>query len=122
MLLKELQNDTGLTSWTLRIDFAHHLLSKETVRDDGEAVDDADRPAAPKRKMPMPSDNLRTSRTSRRLPEWPENGKPSRCQLPGCDLPKCRIRCSTCKLYLCLNANRNCLKIFHELSFIHVKT
>lgn len=42
MLLKELQNETGLTSWTLRIDFAHHLLSKETVQDEGEAVDDED--------------------------------------------------------------------------------
>lgn len=98
----------------LRIDLAYHLLSKETVQDE-EAVDDDDGPPAPKRKVPMPSDNLRTSRMSQHLPERPENWKPSRCRLPGCDSPKGRIRYSTCKVCLCLNANRNCFKLFHEL-------
>lgn len=65
---------------------------------DNEDVD-VHGPQALKRKMPMPSDALWTSHSSGHLPEWPENGKPSRCRLPGCDSPKCRIRCSTVRSF-----------------------
>lgn len=101
----------------LKVDLAHHLLSKKEVQDNEDV--DVPGPQAPKRKMPMPSDALRTSHSSGHLPEWPENGKPSRCRLPGCDSPKCRIRCSTCKVFLCLNANRNCFKLFHEVKTVN---
>lgn len=99
----------------LKVDLAHHLLSTQEAEGNGEEDDNECEPPPPKRKTPMPSHALRTSTSAGHLPEWPEDGKPSRCRLPGCDSPKCRIRCSTCKVHLCLNANRNCFKLFHEL-------
>ena len=63
---------------------------------------------------PLPHDTRRKKKTNH-LPAVQKDGKFSRCRLPGCDSNKCRVMCSTCKVYLCLNNNRNCFKSFHEV-------
>lgn len=101
----------------LRVDLAYHLMNNENNQVSDEDLDIYE-PPAPKRKKPMPSCAVRTSRLSGHLPEWPEDGKPSRCRLPGCDSPKCRIRCSTCKVYLCLNENGIALHYFTSFELL----
>ena len=103
-----------------RVDVAHSLLNSETHAENGNNSDDAEDETISignrKRKCvtPLPHDSLRKKKADH-MPEIPIDGKPSRCRLPGCDSPKCRIMCSTCKVYLCMNANRNCYKLFHNL-------
>lgn len=98
-----------------RSDLAYKLLNLQNTDDeDAMSVDEEpnNRPVW-KKKTPLPHEALR-KKASLHMPEWPADGKPSRCRLPGCKSPKCRIKCTTCNVFLCLNANRNCFKIFHE--------
>jgi len=49
-----------------------------------------------------------------RVNHWPEvNSKiPKCCRLKGCKL-RSQIRCTKCKVYLCLKANVNCFVEYH---------
>lgn len=102
-----------------RVDVAHSLMNAEiqvSNDEDGGEDEGAGKILSEKRKAvtPLPHDNLRKKKAEH-MPEIPEGGKPSRCRFPGCQSPKCRVMCTTCKVYLCMNANRNCYKLFHEL-------
>ncbi len=60
--------------------------------------------------VPVPEDAVRLDRIN----HWPEpEGKiPKCCRLKGCKL-RSLIRCSKCKVYLCLKANANCFMQYH---------
>lgn len=64
--------------------------------------------------QPHPSDAKRTS--ANHLPF--KTGGYHRCRFPKCRSPKCQIMCVTCGVYLCLNRNRNCFKVYHEIPSI----
>lgn len=64
--------------------------------------------------VPQPPDSLRR-KGNLHLPEFPSPVTKNRCRFPGCSANKARIRCSTCKVFLCLQDNRNCFKLYHEL-------
>lgn len=71
----------------------------------------------PPRKQPRtshPSDMLRTKHVLH-MPEIPTPAKKNRCRFPGCTANGARIRCATCKVFLCLQETRNCFKAYHEL-------
>ncbi|XP_050511228.1 piggyBac transposable element-derived protein 3-like [Diabrotica virgifera virgifera] len=71
----------------------------------------------PHRKQPRvshPPDLLRKKHTLH-LPEIPTPAKKNRCRMPGCSANSSRIRCSTCQVFLCIQENRNCFKLYHEL-------
>lgn len=71
-------------------------------------------PACKKAKVLHPPDVLRTKHVLH-LPEFPQRTSKNRCRMPGCSANSARIRCSTCKVYLCIQENRNCFKLYHEL-------
>lgn len=99
--------------WKVEVSDAlvHHKTFEE-VEDDRNGQENQ---TLKKRKTaPLPSDALRTTGVLH-LPEIPPGAKPSRCRFPGCTSPKCLFWCSTCKVFLCLNTNRNCFKPFHEM-------
>ena len=50
---------------------------------------------------PHPSDHLRKKGVLH-MQEIPISAKKNRCKLPGCTANSTKIRCSTCKVYLCL--------------------
>lgn len=71
----------------------------------------------PPRKQPRvahPPDALRTKNILH-IPEIPTPAKKNRCRFPGCGSNGARVQCSTCKVYLCLQENRNCFKAYHNL-------
>lgn len=71
----------------------------------------------PPRKQPRvahPPDALRTKNVLH-LPEIPIPATKNRCRFPGCGSNGTRIRCATCKVYLCMLENRNCFKAYHML-------
>lgn len=97
-----------------RADLAYQLLNSVPEEDMMSIEEDVyDIPNPPARVTPLPHDSVRTKNILH-LPELPPDAKPSRCRLPGCKSPKCRVKCSTCNVFLCLNANRNCFKEFHR--------
>ncbi|KAF0299728.1 PiggyBac transposable element-derived protein 3 [Amphibalanus amphitrite] len=51
---------------------------------------------------------------ARHMPEM-DSGKASyhRCRLPGCS-KLARVKCSSCRVYLCLTSDRNCFMKFHR--------
>ncbi|GFT80177.1 piggyBac transposable element-derived protein 3 [Nephila pilipes] len=65
-------------------------------------------------KVPLPSDHLRKKQTLH-LPEIPQPASKNRCRMPGCKSNSARMRCTTCKVFLCMQEDRQCFKLFHEL-------
>lgn len=49
------------------------------------------------------------------MPEFSQPATKNRCRMPGCSNNKARIRCSTCKVFLCLQEKRNCFQLYHNL-------
>lgn len=52
-------------------------------------------------------------RANAHLPEMISLKNAARCRAPGCT-GRSRIRCVTCKVFLCLQADRNCYSAFHK--------
>ena len=68
----------------------------------------------PRSRVPQPPDSLRRKHALH-LPDFPVPVTKNRCRFPGCKANKARVMCSTCKVFLCLQDNRNCFKLYHEL-------
>lgn len=89
----------------------HQDLSEEDSDPDYECS------LPPARKKPRvfhPPDVLRKKHILH-MPEIPTPAKKNRCRMPGCSANTARIRCSTCKVFLCLQENRNCFQLYHDL-------
>lgn len=68
-------------------------------------------------KTAIPLNHCRTKNVLH-LPEIPKPATKNRCRMPGCKSNSARIRCTTCKVFLCLQEDRQCYKLFHELKDI----
>jgi hypothetical protein len=117
-LAHQTPNKDRLDFLAFKVDVAHYLLHAENRQEQDEhglTSEDEDDPA-PRRRVtvPLPCDALRKS-GAHHLPEIPPEAKLARCRMPGCKNQKCRFRCTKCKVFLCLNNNRNCFKTFHEM-------
>lgn len=101
-----------------KIDVAHSLLNwtppSNITPPSLEPTDESGTSNKKRKTTPLPHASLRTT-GALHLPEIPQESKLSRCRFPGCSNQKCRFMCVTCKVFLCLNNNRNCFKAFHEL-------
>lgn len=64
-------------------------------------------------KVPLPCDHLRKKKNLH-LPEIPKPASKNRCRMPGCKSNSARIRCTTCKIFLCMQEDRQCFKLYHE--------
>ena len=61
---------------------------------------------------PLPSPSARYSAADH-MPVLCEQKNASRCRMPGCK-GKSRIKCEKCRVFLCLQGQRNCFKTFHK--------
>lgn len=98
-----------------RADLSHHLLNaiEEIEEEDDFGVAALGHPGTSKTHVPLPHDALRKC-SAKHMPQILD-AKEHRCRFPGCTSKKARMQCSTCKVFLCLNSNRNCFKVFHEM-------
>ncbi|GBM29756.1 PiggyBac transposable element-derived protein 1 [Araneus ventricosus] len=84
-----------------------------TISSSDESIEDSEPPA--RRRIPacMPHDSAR-KKDVRHMPEMVGD----RIHRSKCRMPKCNalttVRCSKCKVFLCFNGSRNCVKQFHE--------
>ncbi|XP_029960172.1 uncharacterized protein LOC115397835 [Salarias fasciatus] len=60
----------------------------------------------------VPHISVRT-RANAHLPEMVNLKNSARCRMAGCS-GKTRVRCATCKVFLCLQSVRNCYTVFHS--------
>ncbi|KAI5709629.1 hypothetical protein M8J76_004584 [Diaphorina citri] len=101
------------------LEFREHIdefLRHTTDSDASDSDYDGPSPAKHHRALqPLPSDALRKSKREMHMPEFPNPAKKNRCRLPGCNANTARIRCSKCQVFLCLQEQRNCFKLFHEM-------
>lgn len=112
------QNDI-LDYLQFREKIEEHFIHSEpptVTSNDDDSDYDPDEPALKRSKARVshPSDKLRTKNVLH-LPEFPTPVTKNRCRFPGCSANKVRIRCSTCKVFLCLQETRNCFQMYHEL-------
>ena len=79
--------------------------------DNTAALDEADNQSCSR--VPVPPVKRRHEE-ARHMPEM-DSGKASyhRCRLPGCS-KLARVKCSSCRVYLCLTSDRNCFMKFHR--------
>ena len=68
-------------------------------------------PKSPK-VTPLPSPSARYSAADH-MPVLCVQKNASRCRMPGCR-GKSRIKCEKCRVFLCLQGQRNCFKTFHK--------
>ena len=47
----------------------------------------------------------------------PDTKVPKCCKVKGCKF-RSQVRCEKCQIYLCLNADRNCLKYFTSANYV----
>lgn len=88
--------------------------SKSVSSDETTDGSDHDEPPAKLRKiLPVPPKDMRKV-DSKHMPEDMTHLQKTRskCRLQGCN-QLTFVKCSTCKVYFCFNANRNCFKIAH---------
>lgn len=100
-----------------RVEVEQHLIhSEERAHTSNSNPDYEFRPPAkhPKATVPHPPDAPRKKKVLH-MPEFPHPPTKNRCRFPGCNANKARIRCSTCKVFLCLQDSRNCFKLYHEI-------
>ena len=100
-----------------RMDLADYLIYKSVEEQDTSEYEPSE--SSPKKvrynaKTPLPSAHLRTKNVLH-LPEIPTPPSKNRCRMPGCKANSARIRCAACKVYLCLQEDRQCFKLFHEI-------
>lgn len=113
------RNDT-MQFLEYRMDIAEHFMStpdKKAVPDDSEEnlgsdSDDEVQPVKRTKTVPVPSLPRRKSE-AKHLPESVEMKNAMRCRREGCS-GKSRIRCTSCKVFLCLTSVRNCYAGFHS--------
>lgn len=85
------------------------------VSEDEDADFECTLPAPRKKpRVSHPPDVLRTKHTLH-LPEIPSPATKNRCRLPGCSANTARVKCTTCGVFLCIQENRNCFQLYHEL-------
>ena len=100
------------------LDFRHRIgkcwireiQEPEDVPDDGY---EDDQPATKKRKVVQhPSNEVRKDKAAH-LAEFVSSSQSNRCRHKGCK-GHTRIRCTECKLFLCVAGNRNCFLEYHK--------
>ena len=81
--------------------------------DFSEQEDDQDMSIQEKKRpvKPVPHASFR-KKANAHLPEVVDLKNAARCRAKGCK-GKTRVQCNTCKVFLCLQSNRNCYKAFH---------
>lgn len=100
---------------TVESDEGENTEEEENSEVDGSEDEDeeygAGKPAR-KKIRPLPGKEFR-KRKAEHMPEMVKSKNAKRCRREGCN-GKGRVRCTTCKLFLCLTCERNCYKAFHE--------
>ena len=89
-----------------------HLVD-ESGDDSDEDDENVENVASSRRQcvVPLPPTALRLSQ-AKHLPDT-TGGHSMRCQNHGC-VAKTKVRCVSCKVYLCMVAERNCFRDFHQ--------
>ncbi|XP_064473141.1 piggyBac transposable element-derived protein 2-like [Ornithodoros turicata] len=106
LLVRSKKNILGFLEFKMA--FEHHLLAVD--HGDTETCD------APPTKMlkmkvtPLPPVLQRHS-YAKHMPELVSQSLSPRCRNPGCQ-KRSKVRCTTCDVFLCMTANRNCYKQF----------
>jgi len=98
-----------------RIEVAQFYLAvvDDEIFDDSSAGDSDDgQPPAKRRVTSIPAKAQRTS-CARHMPEMDDIKNAMRCRNSGCS-GKTKVKCQSCKVYLCLRAERNCFEQFHK--------
>ncbi|KAI7790921.1 putative piggyBac transposable element-derived protein 3-like [Triplophysa rosa] len=93
---------------------AQHNNSQEDSTDLSEQEDNTDH-SEPKKKRfvkEVPHISVRR-RANAHLPQVVNLKNAARCRAKGCS-GKTRVRCATCKVFLCLQTARNCYTVFHS--------
>lgn len=82
---------------------------------DQDPTVDLPSPSKKKKKsvVPLPPINRR-KKHALHMPEILKIKTFKKCRQPGCG-KLCRARCTTCDIFLCLNAERNCFILFHQI-------
>ena len=101
-----------------RIELENYLLHSSNEQEDTSEYEPSE-PPTPKKarynaRIPIPSGHLRTKGILH-LPEIPTPATKNQCRMPGCKANSARIRCTACNVYLCIQEDRQCFKLFHEL-------
>lgn len=73
------------------------------------------RPKKSRARVQQPPAALRLNQVGH-LPEIPTPATKNRCRYPGCKSNVARIRCVKCNVFLCVNEERNCFKLYHTIT------
>ncbi|XP_061581381.1 uncharacterized protein LOC133447017 isoform X2 [Cololabis saira] len=101
-----------MTFLEFRMDVAQVFLNKCDVTHAEEESACYPQPGQRSRVNPVPHISVRTT-SAAHLPEVANLKNPMRCRQKGCP-GKCRVRCKTCNVFLCLQKGRNCYEAFHR--------
>lgn len=100
-----------------RMDVAKTFLAQHSnAQDDHSELEDNTHLSEPEKRRPLmavPHISVR-KRSNGHLPEVVDLKNAARCRATGCS-GRTRVRCATCKVYLCLQAARNCYTVFHTV-------
>lgn len=98
-----------------RIEVAQFYLAvadDEFIGDSSAEDSDDGQPPEKRKFTSIPSKAQRTS-CARHMPEMDDVKNAMRCRNSGCG-GKTKVRCQSCKVYLCLRVERNCFDQFHK--------
>ena len=98
-----------------RIDVAQFYMAvadNEIIHDSRAEDFDEGQPPAKRKCTSIPAKAQRTS-CARHMPEMDDIKNAMRCRNSGCS-GKTKVKCQSCKVYLCLRADRNCFEQFHR--------
>uniref|UniRef100_A0A8C1ND68 Si:ch211-255f4.7 n=1 Tax=Cyprinus carpio TaxID=7962 RepID=A0A8C1ND68_CYPCA len=93
---------------------AQHNNGQEDSTDLSEQEDNTDHSEPEKKRTVKEVPHISVRRRSNaHIPEVVNLKNAARCRVTGCS-GKTRVRCVTCKVFLCLQAARNCYTVFHS--------
>ncbi|XP_064475814.1 piggyBac transposable element-derived protein 3-like [Ornithodoros turicata] len=103
-----------LQSFDYKMNVGGALLTGDTLLGKRSPPEDAAEPPAKKQAGALPP-MVERCRNAGHMPEVADisAGSFARCRKPGCSA-RCRVRCGTCGVFLCLVAGRNCFLDFHS--------
>lgn len=106
-----------LSYYFFKLDIAENLIycSAQSENNDPNSSNSSfDSPEAKKQRRIQPLPPV-VARKASHMPEMAitEQKNRSKCRAPGCS-KLTFVRCSTCKVFLCFNTERNCFKTFHS--------
>ena len=96
------------------LDFRLHLAEEllDRSEDDGGSDNSLGYEPPTQRRLPQPERSVRR-RGAVHMPEMMDVKHAQRCRKKGCK-SKTYMRCTKCKMYLCIAKKRNCFKDYHR--------